>query len=269
MGIETIVAAGAAAGSTGGGILSAVLGANAQRDASTIASDAQREALGAQRDRLAESIAAQEKMTDKAAAFLREQNQIARGDLAPFREAQLSALEQLKGLTDPNSEYYKAQRERSTQAIQQQLAAQGLLRSRNQSDLLTNLELGLNEQRQNILGNMANIGAVQGSANLSSGLGQTLAGLYGNLGGSLGSAFQQYGAAQAAGLANLGQIGAQGRMGVTNAILGGFQTGMNSLQGLGSNLMAQKQRADDRAWLSGLASQQQSASGGQVVSSGS
>lgn len=142
-------------------------------------------------------------------AFQKEQAAKAEAALQPFRDSQLNAMQQLQGLADPNSQLFQAQRNLSTQAIQRQLSAQGLLRSRNQSDLLSNLEVGLAQNRANILGGLANTGA-----------GQSLAGVYQNTGNSVGSS-----------LAQIGQTIGAGQMAGANALNSGIQGVNNAFQG--------------------------------------
>lgn len=221
--LTTAAIVGGGALAAGGSIAAGAIGASAAGDAA----DAQTQATR-------ESIAAQREMAEKAAALFREQAGIARDDLAPFRESQLSALQQLAQYADPNSAYYNQERDVGTQAIQRQLAAQGLLRSKKQSDLLTDLELGMQRNRLSTLQSLAGTGAVQSSAGISQGLGQGLANIYGGLGNQVGSGLQQ-----------LGQIAGQSRMAQANAwsgALGGFNNAIQGSVGGLLNLNAQKQQ---------------------------
>lgn len=173
----------AAAGAVGGAAISA-----------SAADDATNAQLQAQREQI---------------AFQREQAEKAEAALKPFRDLQLQSAQSLQQLANPNSELAQMQRRQSTEAIQRQLAAQGLLRSRNQSDLLSNLEVGLAQNRANILGTLASGGAAS-----------NMAGNYINAGQTIGS--------------SLGQIGAtigQGYMSQANAINSGIQGINNSFQG--------------------------------------
>ena len=232
MGIETALIGGAlaAAGSLG----SAAIGADAAGGAADKATQAQREAIAAQKEQAA-----------RAEAFQREQAGIARADLQPFRDAQLGALGQLQGMADPNSAFATAQRDQATQAIQRQLAAQGLLRSKKQSDLLGNFELGLMNQRAGILQGIAGGGAAQQQAGISQSLGQGLAGNAVNLGNQIGSSFQ-----------NIGQIQAQGGMAQAQAIQGGLAGLNNAIQGTFSGVAAQQQNQFQNDFLKAWAKKQ-------------
>jgi hypothetical protein len=152
-----VVGGSALAGTVAGGLI-AKSGAEA---AGQSAADATVEAAKIQAQSTDKSIAAQQQMTDKAANVLREQYGIARQDLLPFQQIQLKALQDAAGLTDPNSQIYQDERRLSTESIQRQLSAQGLLRSKNQVDLLSNLEVGLNSERFNRVNQLAGIGAAQ------------------------------------------------------------------------------------------------------------
>ena len=113
----------------------------------------------------------------------------AEGALAPQAEAQRAGLAGLQGFADPNSEFFKAQRAASTQAIQRQLAAQGLLGSGKQRQQLTELELGLTGQRLGVLGQLSQAGggALGQLAGLNFSQGGRLAGLETGIGSSLAS----------------------------------------------------------------------------------
>lgn len=183
----------------GATVAGSAIASNAQSNATNAQVGAANNAANAQLAATQASIAAQEQMADKAAGLFTQYTNQARADLAPFRQAQLDALAKAQGLTDPNNPYYQQQEQYNTTAIQRQLASQGLLRSKSQVDLLTNLQLGLNQQRTNEINAIAGNGAVQQSAQLSQGLGSQLGSLYGQLGGGLGSSYQQQGT-------NLGNI---------------------------------------------------------------
>jgi len=218
------------AASAAGGIASAVAGAGAAEDAAN-----------AQVTSTREGIAAQREMADKAIAAQREQAGIARADLAPFRASQLKALGGLEELAQAGNPFEKQQRERATQAIQAQLAAQGLLRSKKQVDLLGNLETDLAsqafQQRAGILGGLAGTGAVQTSAGISQGLGSGIAGTYGGLGSGIGSSLQQLGQ----------QIGAS-KIAGAQAFGQGLSSFNNALQGTYAGFNAQSLRADQNAF---------------------
>lgn len=208
------ISAGAALLIGGGlGAIGSVAGGLIQGNAAGRASDA---ALVGQR----EAIAAQEKQAARAEAFMREQAGIARADLQPFRDSQLRAVGQLEGLADPNNQIYQQQRDQATQAVQRQLAAQGLLRSNRQTAGLSEIELGLALQRQQILGNLAGSGAGNAYAGVASNLGTNLGANAQTLGTQLGTSFQ-----------NIGQINAN-RIGAQAGALTGAISGVNNaLQG--------------------------------------
>lgn len=220
--IALSVGALASAGST-------LAASSAQGDAADRATEAQLQATR-------ESIAAQKEQNARAEALLREFAGQAREDLAPIREAQQRAITGLEGLTDPNSEIYGQQRDQATQAIQRQLAAQGLLRSGQQGNQLQNLELGLAQQRANILGSLAGTGATQATAGISSQLGGGLAGLAQGLGQQIGSSFQQQGQL------NANNFIAQGNN--TANTIGGIAGAFNGALGGISSAYAGQQQAD-------------------------
>jgi AraC-like DNA-binding protein len=209
-----------------------VVGAGSSLAGSIIGGNAAGDAAAAGLQGTRESIAAQREQSDKAIKALQDQSSIARQDLEPFRQAQVSALGQLQAYADPNSAYFQTQRKQATEAIQRQLAAQGLLRSKNQVDLLSNLETGLQQNQLGVLGGIAGNGAAQSLAGLAQQLGVGSAGIYGGLGQQLGSSFQ-------AG----GQIAGQARLGQAQATVGGINGLNNAFQGtLGNFLAAQVQQ---------------------------
>jgi len=203
----------AAAGTVGGALIQSSAAGGAQEAQVT----AQREAITAQREE-----------SERARQFIREGTAQARADIEPFRQAQVSALQQLQGIADPQGELAQAEREQATQTIQRQLSAQGLLRSRRQTDLLQNLELGLLQRRSNILGGLAGSGAAQQQAQLSAGQGAGLAQLSQQFGAQIGSAFQ-----------NIGEVQAGGALGRGQALGGAFQGIGNIAQGTAGNLILQ------------------------------
>jgi hypothetical protein len=189
---------------------------------------------GAAADATAAQIAGQREGADKSAALLKDFYGQSQAQLKPFMDAQLGALKQEQGFTDPNNPIYQQERTQMTNAIQRQLAAQGLLRSKNQTDLLTNMELGLNQQRMGTINSLANIGAVQQGAANTQGLGSSLASIYG-------------GAAQ-----NIGQAQAQGALASGQAI-GGMFTGLgNAVQGAYGNYLAGNRWDQQMGLLKGL-----------------
>lgn len=204
----------------GVGAIGSVGGALIQGGAARSAADAQ---LQGQKD----AIEAQKQQAARAEAFLREQAAQSRADLQPFRDSQLNAINQLQGLADPNSATAQAQRAQATQAIQRQLAAQGLLRSSKQGSQLSEVELGLALQRNQILSGLAGTGAGQAYAGVSSNLGTNLADVAGGLGNQLGSSFQNIGTINANLAQNTGNAITGALSGVNNAIQGGIGQYLN------------------------------------------
>jgi hypothetical protein len=208
--------------------------------------------MAAQERMAREGIAFQKEQAGRSENLLREFAGKADAQLKPFQDAQLGALGQAVGLTDPNNPIYQQQRTANTQAIQRQLAAQGLLRSKNQVDLLSGLELGLNQQRGNQINSLLGLGSVQqGAANTQS-LGGGLASIASNLGANVGSSFGNLGAANANSLASMGQAQAQGIMARGNALAQGISGFGNAIQGTIGNFQGIKQREQDMLFLKSL-----------------
>jgi hypothetical protein len=214
-----LLLAGGSALSAAGSVAGGAMQKGAANDAASASLQGQREALAFQKEQAARQEELFKQYTDQA-----------RADLAPLRDAQLGAVSQLQGFADASNPIYQAERDQSTQAIQRQLASQGLLRSKKQSDLLSNLELGLTQQRQSVLGGLAGLGAVESTANLSSGLGSALAGVSGNLSNQVGSGLQQLGQTLAQNNMAQGQINAGMFQGVTGALGQGLGSFGNMLQ---------------------------------------
>lgn len=213
-----------------GAVAGAVIGGNAAEDAANTQANATRDAARANERATDKSIAAQKENAQLAIGELRKQYETSRADLKPFQDSQLSALQQAAALTDPNNPYYQAQRAKMSENIQRQLAAQGLLRSKSQVDLLSNLELGLESERFNRINQLAGTGAVQTGAQMAQNLGSGIASLYGGLGGQLGSTFANQGNT----LASLYQAGganaANAKMTGANATIGGLAGVNNAFQ---------------------------------------
>lgn len=208
MGIETALI-GAGVASAAGSVAGAAIGSGAASDAASAQVLANRE-----------SIAAQKEMTQKALDFYGKQYSQARQDLEPFREAQISALRDLQGFTDANSEFYQNERQQATEAIQRQLAAQGLLRSRKQVDLLSGLESDLTRSRLNVLGSLAGNNAAQQASTLAQTYGSVGAQSLATLGQNIGSSFQNMGQAQANAALQQGQLWSGAVQGVGNTLSG-------------------------------------------------
>jgi len=249
MGVETII--GGALGGIGS-VAGAAIGSSGAQSAAEAQAAAMLKSAEIQRAANRDSIQAQEKAAGKAESFLREQAGIARQDLAPLRAAQTQAIQQLQGLSQEGNPLEVRQRQAATQQIQRQLAAQGLLRSKNQVDLLSGLELGLAEQRTGVLSGLAGLGALQSQANIAQGLGQGLAQIQGGLGAGIGSSFQQLGAQLGQNQMQVGQIFGQNALAQAQALQGGLAGVNNSIQGILQSSLAQKQRASDQEFLTGL-----------------
>lgn len=211
------MAIGTTAALIGGG---AILGAAGSVASGAMQSSAARSAAEAQLIAQREAIAAQREQSARAEAFMREQAEQARADLQPFRESQLRALGQLEGLADPGSNIYQQQRGAATTAIQRQLAAQGLLRSGRQTAALTDLELGLAMQRQQILGGLAGTGAGQAYAGIAGQLGGQLGANAINFGQQLGTSFQNMGAINANAITGQANAWGNALAGINNAAQG-------------------------------------------------
>lgn len=207
-------------GTTGAIIGAGVLGAGASVAGGAIAAsgakDASAQAAAAQQ----QAIAAQQALAQQGLGILSQQNDAAQKMLQPFVESQKKALGGLEGFTDPNNPIYGQARDFATRQIQQQLAAQGLLRSRGQGDSLANLELGLNQQRLGVLGGLAGSGAGQTQAGIAQQYGLSAAGLLGGISPGIASSISGLGQAQAAGTLGAAQAVGQGVAGVGNAIQG-------------------------------------------------
>jgi hypothetical protein len=223
----------------GGSIAGAAINSSAQDDALSAGEKGQREALAAQERLAREGIAYQERQANSSLDFLKQQYQDAQGQLKPYGEIQLDATKQLAGFQDANNPIYQQQRDRMTQAIQQQLAAQGLLRSGRQTASLTDLELGLNQQRLGVSQGLAGLGAAQNSAGLSQQYGGQVAGIQQGLGQSVGSSLSGIGGAQAQSATNLAQLQAQriqaGAQNTSSLIGGLTNIGSNALGAFAQN----------------------------------
>jgi len=216
----------AAIGIAGIGAAGSVAGGLINKSATDKATSAQ---VQAQR----EAMAFQEQQAKRAEEILKEQAAIARKDLEPFREVEISSLRDLRDLTDPNNALAVQERELATKHLQRQLAAQGLLRSRKQTRGLADIEMGLASQRAQRLGMLSNMGASQQAANISQNLGGGLASLYNNLGSQVGSGFQ-----------NMGNSVAQGHMAGAQATTGAISGVGNAISGLSGSLLQLKLMRD-------------------------
>lgn len=211
-------------GVTGAALIGGGVAAIGSVAGAAIGADAAGDAANTQANATRDSIAAQERMANAAIAAQREQAAIARQDLQPFRDSQLRAVTGLEQLAQAGNPFEQAQRAKATQAIQANLAAQGLLRSKNQVDLLSGLETDLAaqayQQRAGILGGLAGTGAAQNAAGIATNLGAGIANTYGQLGAGVGSSLAQLGQ----------QIGAS-QIARAQAIQGGFAGVNNAFQG--------------------------------------
>ena len=189
-------------------LIGAGVGALGSVAGAAIQSGAAGEAQKAQTAASERAIQAQREQQAQALQFLEQQ----RTDLQPFREAALGATQELQGLSDPNSLIFQAQRERGTEQIQRQLAAQGLLRSTAQGDQLSNLEVGIDQNRAQILQALSGNGAPGQFAGVA---GQQ-AGAAAGFGQQLGASFNQQGQIAAQGALNQGKIASGGLSQVGN-----------------------------------------------------
>lgn len=228
---------GGAALSGGTGIASSLIQQGAINRATDAQVQANQQAIALQE----KALDLQNQQSEKALAFLQSQSDQARADLQPFRDIQLQATQDLQALADPNSALFQQQRTEGTQAIQRQLAAQGLLRSGAQGDQLGRLETGLAQTRANILGGLSGTGAAGGLASLASGLGQSGAGVLGQQSQNIGSTL----AGISGLLAGQGQAIGQGAIGGANAIAGGLANVNNNIQSTIAALLQQNQLAQN------------------------
>ena len=226
--------------------LSGIHQARATESAAETAADATMKGIESNERLTREGMAAQKEQVAAAQAYLEKQAGQARADLEPFRQSQLKALGSLEGLAQAGNPFEQQQRQMATQQIQQQLAAQGLLRSKSQTDLLSNLEIGLAQQnfqnRSGILGALSGTGAAQSISGINAGLGQNVAGLYGGLGAQLGSSLSGLGQSASAGMAGIGQIYGNAGIAKAQALANGATGTANSLgqiyQGYQQNKLA-------------------------------
>lgn len=251
----------------GGSVAGAAINSSAQDDAANAAAQGQKEALASQERLAREGIAYQERQASTSLDFLKQQYADAQKQLQPYGDIQLDATKQLAGFQDANNPIYQAQRDRMTQAIQQQLAAQGLLRSGRQTESLTDLELGLNQQRLGVSQGLAGLGASQGLAGLSQQYGANVAGVQNGLGQSVGSSLSGIGGAQAQSATNLAQLNAQriqaGAQNTSSLISGLTNIGSNAIgafgqqgqNGLMNALLAKSLGIKDAAGLAALQKQ--------------
>lgn len=156
-------------------------------------------------------LAANREAEQRFLQYQREHAAQARADLAPFREAQLSALSQLQGLTTAGNPLEEAQRSRLQTELDRALSARGLQGSSGAVRGLGNIELGLANQRASLLSALAGNQASQQSAQISQQTGQSLASGLSGLAAQRGQIQAQNAAAQGAafqglssGLSNVG-----------------------------------------------------------------
>ena len=212
------------AGSAVVGAAGSIVGGEIQRAGVSNAAEAQ---LIASR----EALAAQKEQAATAQDFLQKQSDLAREELKPFQQSQLRALQGLEGLSQFGNPLEQANRAQSTEAIQRQLSAQGLLRSTTQGDQLSNLEVGLAGNRANILQQLAGTGAVQEGSSILQNLGTGGANIQSNLGNQLSAGLLNQGNINAANFQNQANIGAGQSSGVGNALqelFGGIGTSIQN-----------------------------------------
>ena len=245
-----------------------VVAAGKQSKASGRAASAQERATQA-------SLEAQERGATTARDFLMAENEKARGFLEksfgdaraqiqndPFlnqrREIGLSALRTMQESLDPSSSFFQNERKVATDAVSKRLASQGLLRSGRQSQLLTDIELGLARERFNrasllagqtpdTASSLSNLDLQLGTA-LAQGsfnLGNQVSSIFSNLGANQGSALQ-------AGSANIGQLNLAGAQAQAQGITGLANLFNSGLSNFLTFDMAQKNAAANSAFQSNL-----------------
>lgn len=233
----------------GAGVLgagSSIFGGKQQRKAANAAAKAQlqatREALAQQKELAEKGFQVYETQANRATDFLRQQNALARNELAPIREVGLQNLERLSALTDPNSAETQQARALAQKQIAQNLSARGLTASGEELGQLGNLEAKLESVRRNTIRGLAGQGvsAAQGIAGLQTNLGQNLAQLSQGLGSGALNLYGNLGSNQAntliSGATNANQL----RMAGANAATQGLLGAGNAAQGTAQNLIMLK-----------------------------
>jgi hypothetical protein len=238
-----------------GNIGAAAIGAGAASDAAEAQMSStdkqialQKEMFAKQLEEMQTSRAQQERLFGQGLDFAKSQYGQAREDLAPVLAAQKVGLSNLQGFADENNPYYQAQRNQATQAIQRQLASQGLLRSKQQGEQLAGLELGLLGQRMNVNQFLGGLQGAQGQAALSQGLGQlglaggeALSGIAGQYGANVANLYGQNAQQLGTMFGQQGQIAANKAISQGQALSGMFQGLGNIAQGTIGNMMLQDQ----------------------------
>lgn len=181
---------------------------------------------------------AQQAGSQDALEFLRQQNAQAQAQLQPFQQFGLGNLQQLQALADPNSEQSEAQRADFQRRIAKTLAARGLTASGADIAATRDFELGLSGQRNQTLGNLANVGlgAANSLANLQNQLGTNQA----NIASGLGNANAQNAIA-------LGQINAR----TTGAFANNINNTLSGLANLNDRRQQQALQAEQYQQLLG------------------
>jgi hypothetical protein len=195
------------------GLGSAYISAQANRSAARQVANATRDAAGQV-----------QQATDGSLDFLRESRDIARGDLAPYRDAGLADYNTLRGQIGTSfqaSPGYEFARGEGIRAIDQAASARGMLGSGGRLRELMRYGTGVaNQEYGNWLSRLQGLAGVGQtasgqSASLAQGAGQNMAGVNMQGGNALAGLIQQGGAARAA-----------GTVGTANALLGGANTGL-------------------------------------------
>lgn len=203
-------------GALAGAALSAgsgIYAANQQAKAARQVADATREAAQVQAQ-----------TNDGSIDFLRESRDLARNDLAPYRDAGLADYGAYRGAVGGSfqaSPGYEFARAEGIRGIDQAASARGLINSGARARELMRYGTGVANQEY---GNWMN--RLQGLA----GVGQTASGQTASLGQQAGqnmAALNQQGGGALANLAmQTGQANAQGTVGQANALLGGVNNGL-------------------------------------------
>lgn len=195
------------------GIGSALIGRNASRNAARTAADASNRAADATLQANRESL-----------DFLREGRDIARGDLAPYRDAGLADYNALRanvGTSFQESPGYRFAFDEGVNAIDRAASARGLLNSGARLRELTRFGQGVANQEY---GNwLSRLQALAGVGQTATGQAASLAASAGGQGAGM---IQQAGTNAAQMQMQGGQAQAAGQVNSANALMGGLNQGM-------------------------------------------
>ncbi|MCB0423058.1 MAG: hypothetical protein KDD13_00325 [Mangrovimonas sp.] len=152
----------------------------------------------------------------------------------------MESLRRASALTDPDSPEANAERAILARQLEQNLAARGLTGSGTELAGITDNEVKLTRERNNLLLGLAGQGAntLQSLSSLQSGLGQNLAGISQGLGSAATSLFGNLGASSAGTLLSGATNAANLRMAGDNAATQGWIGVGNAAQGTAQNLLS-------------------------------